>query len=260
MFTNSGNPFTMNVVPSGSGCNGFGFGGDGGWLWVLIVFALIFGWGGNGFGGFGGNGGASVKDQYVLSSDFATIQRQLSDGFNSIDNALDRQNAGICDLGYTQQSLINGTNMNIMNGFNTTQAAIKDCCCQTQQNLADVKYTVATVGNGIQNQLQQCCCDVERQVERGFADTNYNMATQNCATLTAIDKVGDRIIDYLNTEKTQALRDENAALRLAASQSAQNNYLIGQLAPKFPIPSYTVPNPFANYGCGYGCGCNGTIA
>ena len=33
--------------------DGFGWGGEGGWLWIIVVFALLFGWGGNGFGGFG---------------------------------------------------------------------------------------------------------------------------------------------------------------------------------------------------------------
>ncbi len=93
---------------------------------------------------------------------------------------------------------------------------------------------------------------LSREVERGFCDTNYNNATQHCATLNAIDKVGDRIIDYLNADKAQTLRDENQALRLAASQAAQNNYLIGALKP-LPVPAYSVPNPnccYSNYGCG----------
>jgi hypothetical protein len=35
----------------------------------------------------------------------------------------------------------------------------------------------------------------------------------------------------MTCEKTQALRDENQALRLAASQAKQNQYLIEQLKP-----------------------------
>ena len=106
------------------GNNNDGFGGNGAW-WIIILFlfAICGGWSGNGFGGFGGgNEGSSIKDQYVLSSDFATIQRQLSDGFNSIDNALDRQNAGICDLGYTQLNLANTLN---------TETSINISTCNT---------------------------------------------------------------------------------------------------------------------------------
>ena len=218
------------------GGNDFGFGGNGAW-WIIILFLFAFvGWGGNGMGGGG------VQNDYVLASDFATIQRQLSDGFNSIDNALDRQNAGICDLGYTQAQLINNVGMNIMQTGNAIQTQLADCCCKTQTAIGDVKYSNAMNTNTL-----------SREVERGFCDTNFNVQTQHNQTMQAIDKVGDRIIDWLAADKAQALRDENQALRLAASQAAQNNYLIGQLKQPCPIPAYTVPNPNCCYNNG-GCG------
>ena len=85
----------------------------------------------------------------------------------------------------------------------------------------------------------------------------FDAQAYNCNTLQAIDKLGDRIIDHLNAEKTQALRDENQALRLAASQAKQNQYLIDQIKP-CPVPAYITCNPYAAaYGYGYnnGCGC-----
>lgn len=227
-------------------------GNDGMWggaWWIIIL--LLFGWGRNGYGN--GSGG-SVSDGYVLASDFATIQRQLSDGFGSIDNALDRQNAGICDLGYTNLSLNNQTNMNLMNGFYDVTTAIKDCCCTTQQNLKDVNYNLATQANGLQRQIADCCCNVERQIERGFCDTNYNLQTQHNQTIQEIDRSADRIIDWLSNEKLQNLRDENFALKLNASQAQQNNLLINTLRPT-PIPSFSVPNIYAyNNGCLCQCG------
>ncbi len=243
--TNYGSTVPVSI-PLSTGNNG-AFGGNGfSDIIALAIIAMIFGWGGNGNGLFGG-GMNGANANYVLSSDFATIQRQLSDGFNSIDNALDAQNSGICNLGYTQLELANQNNVTAMQGFNAVQTQLADCCCKTQQNIKDTQYAIATTGAQIQNQMQSCCCDVERQIERGFADTNYNMAQQNCATLQAIDKVGDRIVDYLNAEKTQALRDENFALRLSASQAQQNNVLINTLRPT-PIPSYNVPYYGQNFG------------
>lgn len=242
---NNAIPYTMPVAPAcGSNNDGF-FGGEG--IWAVIIFALIFGWGRGNGGLFGGGNGSGISDGYVLSSDFATIQRQLSDGFNSIDNALDRQNAGICDLGYTNLSLNNQTNMNMMSGFNATQAQLASCCCDIREGIQANTTQGVMNTNAIQQQIQQCCCDNEKlQLQNKF-----DAAQANCATLQAIDKVGDRIIDYMAAEKAQSLRDENQALRLRASQEAQNNYLISQLRP-FPVASYSVPNPFT--GCG--CGCN----
>lgn len=64
--------------------------------------------------------------------------------------------------------------------------------------------------------------------------------------------VGDRVIDYLSNQETQRLRDENNALRLSASQVAQNNYLVSQLGPKTPIPAYLC-NPCTPVNTGCGC-------
>lgn len=235
--------YSLADIAAVNGNNNNGFGGENGAWWIILflIFAAFGGGWGNGFGGFGGGGGAA--ENYVLASDFATIQRQLSDGFNSIDNALDRQNAGICDLGYTALQL-----------NNQLATQIADCCCKTQTNIADLKYTVGYTGADISRQISDTGCNIERQIERGFNQTNYNMANNHCQTLQAIDKVGDRVIDYLANEKMQNLRDENMALRLSASQAAQNAYLVNELRP-CPIPAYITCNPFANTNYVNGCGC-----
>lgn len=47
-------------------------------------------------------------------------------------------------------------------------------------------------------------------------------------------------------------------LELAASQQAQNQYLVSQLGCKAPVPAFNVPAPwqYGNYGCNSGCsGC-----
>jgi predicted peptidase len=98
------------------------------------------------------------------------------------------------------------------------------------------------------------------------------MATQACDTRRAItdsardiidnNNAGVRsILDFLTQDKIATLQAENQALRLTASQQAQNAFLIDQLGTKVPVPAYVVANPYANYGgCGAttyysGCGC-----
>ena len=74
------------------------FGGNGAW-WIIILFLFAFvGWGGN---GWGGNGNSGAADNYVLASDFATVQRMISDATNSLERRLDNTQNGLCDLGYT---------------------------------------------------------------------------------------------------------------------------------------------------------------
>lgn len=230
----------ISAVTNGNKNDGF-FGGDGAW-WIIVLFLFAF-MGGNGFGGFGGNYGAN--ENYVLASDFATIQRQLSDGFGGVEKGLDTIRNGLCDGFYTEAQLVNGVNTNIMQGNNAIQTQLAQCCCDVREGISGINYNMATNANTI-----------GRQIENGFAQTNYNMATQNCATLQAIDKVGDRVIDYLANEKMQTLRDENQALRLSASQQAQNAYLVEQLGQKCPIPAYITCNPFAPVQTNGCCGCN----
>ena len=244
------------VGQNGNGNNGT-FGGDG--YWLIILFALIFGWGNGGNGGFGGRN-SGVSDNYVLASDFATIQRQLSDGFGGVEKGLDTIRNGLCDGFYTEAQLVNGVNMNIaQNGYESRLATqnlgsqLASCCCDIREGIQANTTQGVMNTNALSKQISDCCCATEKD----FMQNRFDMAQYNCSTLQAIDKVGDRIIDYLSADKAQALRDENQALRLAASQSAQNNYLINQLRPS-PIPSFNVPSPYQfgiNSGCGCGCGC-----
>lgn len=60
--------------------------------------------------------------------------------------------------------------------------------------------------------------------------TRFEAQQMNCNTLQAIDRVGDRIIDYLAADKAQALRDENPG-SAAGGFSAGSEQLLGQPAP-----------------------------
>lgn len=232
---------TMPVAPTNAGGNG-GFGwGDNGALWLIVLFLFIFagGWG-NGFGNNAGNSGG-VVDGYVLTSDFANVERKI-----------DSVNQGLCDGFYQQAQLVNGTNMAIANGFGQAELS------RSNQQAALMQQLTA-----MQMQAQQCCCDQRADT----AQLRYDMATQGCdtrntiqtATRDIIDNANSNsraILDFLTQSKLQDLQSANQELRLAASQAAQNNYLISQLRPT-PIPAYQSCNPWAagTYnGCG-GCGC-----
>ena len=229
---------TMPVAPTGMMNSGFGgFGGDGAW-WIIILFLFVFcGWGGNGWGNNGNGGG--VVDGYVLTSDFANVERKI-----------DSVNQGLCDGFYQQAQLVNCTNMAMANGFAQAELSRSNQQAALMQQL-----------NAMQMQAAECCCNTQRSIE----GVRYDMAAQACdtrntvqnATRDIIDNANSNsraILDFLTQSKLQDLQSENQGLKLAASQAAQNNYLISQLRP-CPSPAYITCNPWAGSGYG-GCGCN----
>lgn len=243
----------IKAVTDGNSNNG-GFFGDGNGWWLILLFIFIAcGWGG--FGGGYGNMGGGAAQNYVLASDFATIQRQLSDGFGGVEKGLDTIRNGLCDGFYTEAQLVNGVNMNMMTGFNNLGTQLADCCCKTQSGIERINTNNAMNTANIQYAIKDCCCENEKIAMQ----SRFDAQTYNCNTLQAIDKLGDRIIDYMAQDKAQTLRDENQALRLAASQAAQNQYLVNQLRP-CPTPAYITCNPWATSAPYGSCGTYGACA
>ena len=243
---------------NGNGNYGNGMWGNDAW-WIIVL--LLFGWGRNGFGGYGGYGNScgtpcatqadvrSAVDQQTLISKIDQQTYGIADTFTALNNTLNNNFRGIdnaiCTLGY--QGAQHANNLS---------AQLADCCCKTQTNIERNTNQGILNTNAIQQQISSCCCDLEKM----NMQNRFDAQAYNCNTLSAIDKVGDRIIDYLANEKTQALRDENFALRLAASQAQQNEALLNKLSP-CPSPAYVVPNPNCCYNANVtysncGCGCS----
>lgn len=232
MAITDGSPtMTMPVAPTGM--MGGGFGGENGW-WVILFIILLFGWGRNGYG----NNNGSVMDGYVLTSDFANVERKI-----------ESVNQGLCDGFYQQAQLVNGTNMAMANGFAQAELSRSNQQAALMQQL-----------NAMQMQAANCCCENRAAI----AQVRYDMATQACdtrntvqnATRDIIDNANSNsraILDFLTQSKLSDLQAENQGLKLAASQAAQNSYLVSQLRPS-PIPAYTVQNPYCcnQYAA---CGC-----
>lgn len=234
--------------------NGNGMFGDN-WAWIIVLF-LIFAWGGFG-NGFGRNNGSGAMDNYVLASDFATIQRQLSDGFNDLTAQSRYIQNGLCDGFYAM-------NTSLLNGFAGVNNSIMTNGYETRNAI-----------NNVSSQLANCCCSLEK----GQMETNYLNAQNTCALQNTMNMNTRDIVDTVNANyralhdeivanriedknaQIQAQQNEINALRLSASQAKQNAYLINELKP-CPNPAYIVPNPnccFDYTVTRNTCGCNGTI-
>lgn len=272
----------MPVYGNGYG-NNSGF-GDGGWLWLILILALMGGWGNNGFGnGFGGN-----SDYAWLSNGQKDIMQNTNDGFNSLH--LSNQIEGVRDgvYGISNQlcnstsdivaSVNNGfanaeiaenarqmTNMQqafnnqitTLQGFNTLGSQFADCCCENRLATQDLKATV----------ISENCADREA-LSNGIRDI---VASQTASTQRILDQLCQDKIDAKN-EKIDDLQREILMKDLQASQIAQTATLRqGQEAEvdalynrlsNCPVPTTPVYGRTPIFTCNNGCGCgnyNGTI-
>jgi hypothetical protein len=129
---------------------------------------------------------------------------------------------------------------------------LADCCCKTQSSIKDAVTQGVLNTNAIQTQIANSFCDMEKT----NMQNRFDAQTYNCNTLQAIDKLGDRIIDFMTQDRIASLTAENQGLKFAASQQAQNAYLVNALKEPCPIPAYVVPNPNCCYTPNFSSACN----
>lgn len=273
MDENGGNGMVMPVAPmyGGSGNGNNGWGGD--WGWIILLILLAGGGWGNGFGGGFGNNALSYDFPWVLNGQNG-INNNVSDGFRS---------AALSDGITSIRDGINGISTQLCNGFagvNSTINGAQNAIAQQlyANQIADMQSTF-----GLQSQLAQCCCDNRL----ANADLKYTIATENCADRAALsDGIRDivaaqtagtqRILDQLCADKIDSKNDTIAQLRqelmfargqasqdvqtaaIRAGQVAEVDALYNRLSA-CPVPTMPVygmqPIFTCNNGCG--CGCNG---
>ena len=195
--------YSLADVAAATGNKEEGMFGNNGW-WIILLF-LFTGFGGNGWGGRG-----------------ASTREEVANGFalNNLENGVRGIQQGLCDGFYA-------VNTGMLTGFNNVNQAI------TANTIANMQHT-NILENAVQNlgtQMSSCCCDIKTDITRGFADLGYALATQACNTRQAINDSTKAIIDFLTQDKIATLSAENQALKFAASQQAQNAYLINALKP-----------------------------
>ena len=280
----NGSDMVMPVAPlygggygSGGGFGNSGFGGD--WGWIILL--LLIGWGNNGWGGngFGGGMGGFAADgaalypwmnQAEITSDGFRDQ-MLNNNVTSIRDSIGNLSTQLCNCcGDIQMALCNGfagveqganarqiANMQTafgmqtaMNqGFNSLGSQFADCCCENRLGLANLANVVQT----------ENCAD-RQALNEGVRDI---IASQTAGTQRILDQLCADKIDAKNDEIAQ-LRQELLYSRGQASQVVQNSAIINGIydrlnqCPVGTVPVYGEQPIFTcnNNGCGCGCGSN----
>ena len=214
--------------------NNDGFGGNNGW-WVLILLFAIFGGWGN--GGWGANGSQGAANNYVLASDFATLQRQIDSTTADIKQGVVSIGNGLSSLGYDQLAQMNGINSNINNAQNVLMAQLNAMAAANAQCCCENKYLIA----------EQSC-----QTRQAVADAMANIINNDNSNYRALN---DRFTAMEMAAKDDKIADLTARLNEAdrrASLVDQSQYIINQVRP-CPTPAFVVPNPYVNTSCCNSC-------
>ena len=176
-------------------------------------------------------------DQTAIMSGLSGIQTSLANGFAGNEISQCNQTANIT----SQLSAI---------ALNQATGA-----CNTNANIADLKYTVATEACADRAAVSNATQDITNTINMGLQSIKDMISQQ---TLDAKNEEIANLRTQINLSNLAASQNAQTAA-LIANNEAQTSALEKYLAP-VPIPAYIVQNP-NGCGCGYSYGsCGGYVA
>lgn len=219
------NGTVMPVQPMNNGNGGFGFDGGFGTLLILfLVFGMLGGWG-NGFGG--GYGGNDIYPWMNQSNQISNgFQNQmLGSSVNGIQNAV---TSGFGDV----QTALCGGFANVTASVTGAQNALAQQLYTNQITDLERSFAAQTANtqglSALQSQLAQCCCDNRLAT----CQTQNIVQNEGAATRSAIQASVQTVLDKMCQDKIDEKNEKIAELQnrlnmadFAASQASQNNYL-----------------------------------
>lgn len=205
-----------------------GFGnGDSAW-WLLVLFALLGGFGNNGYGGnHGGVGGwAGGNELYPWLSQ----QQNVNDGFrdqmlntsiNGIQQGVNSLATQLCNCcGDIQMALcngFNGVNAALANGFAGVEAGANARQIANMQTAFGTQTAMMQGFNGVQMQTAQLASDIQL----GNAQQTATILAENCADRAALsDGVRDIIANQTAVGQRQ-IDNQNAGIQSIMNKLCQ---------------------------------------
>jgi hypothetical protein len=174
-------------------------------------------------------------------NDLKMLASNLNCDFNALQNSICGIQAGIQQLGgqvgFSAERVINA----ISQGNLQMTIALKDCCCQTQQNIIRMGYENQMGQKDIINQMQQGFSYTNSGIERAASNLGFQMQQDKCDIIRAGENNMQRILDTLNGHWDREKSDEIQDLKFKNSQMQQNLFMYN----------------LYNGGCGCGAGVAG---
>lgn len=209
------------VCMGGGDCMGFG---SGGFIWAFLIFALLMG---NGGFGFGGNGLANAIGYENLATS-AEVQR----GF-------DNQNAMA-----NQREILSAVNSGTAQSVAAANQVYHDLANNLNDKYSELARDVAGVGAGVAQAIANQCQlngELKLQMAESFGQSRYENAMNTAATNATVTAIGQKILDKF-------CEAENKALQSRVNQLELDRALCGVVKYQPNLNYGSVPSPL---GAGY---------
>lgn len=191
--------------------------GNGSWFWILALFFLFFGFGGNGWG----NNTQNVQDAVTAGNGGYVTNAQMNDALKF-------------------QSLQEG-NKEVISAIGQSKYDTANTLSAIEQRITAQESSILGLGNTIAEKQNTCCQEALRGIDGVKYDGAINTAAINQNTTAQIQKV----LDAIQQNKIESLQSKVNELEMKNAMAGTVKYPNGF--------SYAMPNPFCN--CGSGC-CN----
>ena len=199
-----------------------GFGG-GGFIWAFLIFALLMG---NGGFGFGNNAATALGYENLATS--AEVQR----GFDN-QNALSGQREIL-------SAVTNGTAQTVA----STNQVYHDLANNFADKYSELARDIANVNAGVSQAIANQCQltgDLKLQMAEGFGQNRFDSAMNTAAINATTTAQTQKILDVISQNKIEALQGRINQLELDRAMTG---------VVKYPLSTTygAGPSPF--------CGCN----
>lgn len=176
--------------------------GDGGLLILLFLIILM---GGNGFGGFGRGEGVAGVDRTVVNE--ANYSRLLD---------------AIGTQGTRQEVAMQGLAQSLNCSIGQVQGALAGVDKQLAVNQGSIINSIQSVGCQLGNQLSECCCRTQREIERQGCQTRADIQDTRFLIQSSAS-AQDNMIQALFNSQNQYLAEQFCAIRTREDQREINS-------------------------------------
>lgn len=245
LFNDNGmSPADIAAVTGNNNGNGWGFGGDGAW-WLLVLFLFMFN--GNNWGNGGGNNVTYNVDSAMqrgfdqsaimsgingINSGIAGLSQSICNGFSSAEIAANSRQMADMNQAFAAQTAMN-------QGFNQMSSQFANCCCENRLGLANLGADIAREACADRQAVTDAMTVLTTNMNAGFQSLKDMQFQQQ---LDAERRENENLRTQINMQNLAASQAAQTA-QLIADNTMQTQYIVNRVAP-YPIPSYTVPNPF----------------